>query len=81
MLARWLYRELLVGGRMTGEMMPCLADLPVPGSAFDGLRLCLVGVLSPSIFTGIPSSIISVDASEMVASSSSSPPLTGTGFV
>lgn len=86
-LARRLYRGPLIGVRMTGGMMPCLADLPVPGSVFGGLRWCLVGVLNPSISSsgisssGIPSSIISVDVSEVVASSSFFPPVVGTGFV
>ena len=80
-LARPLYRELRSGESMKGGMLPRFADLPIRGSVSGGLSCCLVGVLSlGSSSSGISSSTISVDASEIVASSSSSR-AAGTGFV
>ena len=67
-------------------IVPFLSDMSIPESVPGGLCWCLVSVLIFSVSSsgvsssGILSSMISVDASEMVASLSSSP-VAGTELV
>ena len=61
-------------------------QIAIPGLISGGLRRCLVRLLKPEVSlsgissSSIPSSTISVEASEIVASSSTSSPVAGTAF-